>query len=240
MGCLMRLGCLGVLIVAGFVAYLTRDHWMDRLPGREPRIEAPRSVNAPGGDSAPPPSGSSATAAAPTADGWMPLTQAGANRTREALQKLSTPRGPVFVTLAGGDVASYVFLQIAKQMPASTDSFVARVDEDRIRLRARMKTSDLGGVVTGVLGRLLGDRERVEMAGSLRIIGPGQGEFRVEEVRIKDVGLPGPVITRLVDAVTSGPRPAGLHENGLPVAVPSYIGDVRVSNGRITLYKNVQ
>jgi hypothetical protein len=219
MGCLARLGCLIVVLGVGIAAFLTRDRWMSKLPWTASRPDS---------------------AVTAIADRWHPLTQTGANRTRDALQKLSTPRGPVFLTLEGSDVASYIFMQIAKQMPASTDSFVAKIDGDRIRLRARMRTADLGGAVTGMLGKLLGERERVEMAGALRVIGKGQAEFRVDDVRIRDIGLPDPLITRLVRAVSSGPRPAGLAENGLPIAIPSYIGDVRVQNGKITLYKNVQ
>ena len=246
MGCLARFGCLLVLAIAGFVGYATRDQWLDKVPWHrsQPQSSVPitpdTAVVRPRGSGG---GGTKATlppTARPDAQGWMPLTQAGANRTREALQKLSTPRGPVFVTLAGSDVASYVFLQIAKQMPASTDSFAARVDDDQIRLRARMKTSDLGGTVTDLLGALLGDRERVEMAGTLRVIGKGQGEFRVSDVRVRNIGLPDVLVTRLVRSVARGPRPAGLDENGLPISIPSYVGDVRVSNGRITLYKNVQ
>jgi hypothetical protein len=218
MGCLARLGCLIMFVILGAVAYFTRDRWMDKLPWRSSHPQT--TVTA--------------------ADAWKPLSQAGSNRTREALQKLSTPRGPVFLTLEGSDVASYVFLQIVKQMPASSDSFAARIDGDRIRLRARMRTADLGGAVTGLLGKLLGERERVEMGGTLRVIGKGRAEFRVDDVRIRDVGLPDALITRLVHAVASGPRAAGLDENGLPIAIPPYIGDVRVSNGKITLYKNVQ
>ena len=219
MGCLARLGCLIVLLAVGVAAFLTRDRWMSSVPWIKSRPD------------------STVTA---VADRWLPLTQAGANRTRDALQKLSTPRGPVFLTLEGSDVASYVFTQVAKQMPASTDSFSARIDGDHIRLRARMRTADLGGAVTGMLGKLLGDRERVEMGGTLRVIGKGQAEFAVDAVKIRDIGLPDALITRLVRAVSSGPRPAGLSENGLPIAIPSYIGDVRVQNGKITLYKNVQ
>src|SRR3954465_15858263 len=154
MGCLARLGCLIVLLVACAAAYLTRDRWMDKLPWRPTHTE---TAKAPIADSGSPGSGGVIRQTLPntattTPDGWTPLTQSGANRAGAALQKLSTPRGPVFVTLAGGDVASYVFLQIAKQMPAATDSFAARIDDDHIRLRARMRTADLGGAVTGVLG----------------------------------------------------------------------------------------
>jgi len=35
----------------------------------------------------------------------------------------------------------------------------------------------------------------------------------------------------------SSERPAGLAPDGLPLVTPTYIGDVRVANGRITLYK---
>src|SRR3954470_19397000 len=219
MGCLRRLGCLIMLLILGAVAYFTRDKWMSKLPWR---------------------SSQSATTTTTAADGWLPLTEAGSTRTRDALQKLSSPRGPVFLTLEGSDVVSYVFMQIVKQMPASTDSFAAKIDGDHIRLRARMRTADLGGAVTGMLGKLLGDRERVEMGGSLQVIGKGRAEFRVDAVKIHDVGLPDALITRLVHAVSSGPRAAGLNENGLPIAIPPYIGDVRVQNGKITLYKNVQ
>jgi hypothetical protein len=238
MGCLFRLGCLVVLLVCGAVAYLTRDRWMDKLPWRTTQTETTRTTRAPGAQSSPGTSGSNRTV--PDPDGWMPLTEAGAKRTREALQTLSGPRGPVFVTLSGSDVASYVFLQIVKEMPASTDSFAARVDQDHIRLRARMKTSELGSSVIGVLGSLLGDRERVEMGGTLRVIGKGLAEFRVNDVKIHDVSLPDALITRLVKPLVRGPRPPALDEKGMPVVIPSYIGDVRVSSGKITLYKNVQ
>ena len=144
------------------------------------------------------------------------------------------------MTLSGSDVASYVFLQIVKEMPASADSFAARVDQDNIRLRARMKTSELGSSVVGALGSLLGDRERVEMGGTLRVIGKGLAEFRVNDVKIHDVSLPDALIPRLVKPMVRGPRPAALDEKGLPISIPSYIGDVRVSGGKITLYKNVQ
>ena len=213
-----RLGCLIVLVILGVAAWFTRNQWMDKLPWRSSHVET--------------------TATGP--DGWSPLTQAGANRTRDALQKLSTPRGPVYLTLEGSDVASYIFLQIQKQLPAATDSFAAKIDGDRIRLRARMRTADLGGVVTGMLGKLLGERERVEMGGTLHVTGKGRAEFDVKEVKVHDVGLPDALVTRLVRAVVKGPRTADLSENGLPISIPPYIGDVRIANGKITLYKNVQ
>jgi hypothetical protein len=214
-----RLGCAILLVVALIAAYLTRGRWMDKLPWRAAHTDTSSTVG-------------------PVDDGWMPLSEAGAGRARGALKKLSASGGPAYLTVGGSDVASYIFLQIVKQMPASSDSFAAKVDGDHIRLRARMKTSELGGTITSILGKLIGDRERVEMGGTLRVLGKGQAEFRVDDVKVHDVSLPNSLITQLVRSVVRGPRPAGLTENGLPIAIPSYIGDVRIADGRITLYKN--
>jgi hypothetical protein len=35
-------------------------------------------------------------------------------------------------------------------------------------------------------------------------------------------------------------RPAGVAPDGIPLKTPPYIGDVRVTDGRITLYKTTQ
>jgi hypothetical protein len=35
-------------------------------------------------------------------------------------------------------------------------------------------------------------------------------------------------------------RPAGIDDDALPLPLPAYIGDIRVANGKVTLYKNVR
>jgi len=216
MGCLARLGCLALLVAGGIAAYLTRDRWLHHAPA--PSVAAGTTV----------------------ASDWSPLNAAGADRARDALTKLSSRNGPVFVTLGGSDVASYIFLQIAKQLPASTDSFAARIKDDQVALHAIVKVNELGKSALGLIGALFGDREPVDMSGTLRVIGPGVAEFRVSEAKIHDVELPDAVIARLIAPLVKGQRPKGLDDNALPISIPSYIGDVRVANGKITLYKNVQ
>src|SRR5437868_2856233 len=104
MGCLIRLGCLAVLVVAGVVGWFTRDRWMPE------RFRARLS---------PPPAKVAV---------WEPLTDVGADRTRAALMKLREPHGPVFQTLTGADVASYVFRELAKNLPGVADSIRAAVN----------------------------------------------------------------------------------------------------------------
>jgi len=231
MGCLARLGCLLLIVAAGVVAWLNRDAIGHRIGG--PVGE--RIAGSPAGSSSARATGSEA----PATSAWLPLSEAGATRTATALQKLSSPRGPVFVTLGGADIASYIFLQVAKQLPASSDSFAARVTGETVAVRATMDTKDLGESVLGVAGALLRGRQHVQMEGTLAVIGPGMAEFRVREVQVGSIALPTPVISQLVGSMVKK-RPAGLDENALPVSIPPYIGDIRVAHGKITLYKNVQ
>jgi hypothetical protein len=75
------------------------------------------------------------------------------------------------------------------------------------------------------------------MGGTLRILRPGLGEFQVKEFRIRDFALPHGVIPRLIRQINVGERPPGLSPDALPLRVPAYIGDVRISSNRITIYK---
>jgi hypothetical protein len=213
MGCIARIGCLFLLVILCIVGWFTRDRWMPRLFGT--RVTAVSSAPA-----------------------WEPLSDAGATRTRAALAKLSQPRGPAYQTLSGGDVASYIFKELAKQLPASADSIQAAVIGDRVSMRAIVRLADLGGVGSfGPLAAMLGDRERVQLGGTFRVVRPGLGEFQVQEVKIRDLALPSGLIPRVLAQLVRGARPAGLSPNGVPLAIPPYVGDIRIADGRITLYK---
>lgn len=218
MGCLFRTGCLVVLVWAAVAAWLTRDRWMARLPGHR---AAPAHV----------------AAAGPT---WEPLSQDGSERTAAALQRLSRPRGPVFATLSGADVASYVFLTLAKQLPPSTDSIMCTASGDRIGLRAVVRLNELSGAGSlGPLARLFGDRAPVQLTGTLKVIRSGLGEFEIQDLTIRTLALPRSMIPQLLTQLSHAPRPAGIDADALPLPLPPYIGDVRVSRGKVTLYKSV-
>jgi hypothetical protein len=215
MGCLKKIGCLVFLVLLALAAWLTRGYWMERVPGIGGRARAT------------------------TAEGtWQPLTPAGASRARTALERLRSPRGPVYLTIAPGDLAAYIAQELTKTLPASTDSIEAAAIGDRLLVRARVRTSDLGDrSALGPLAMLLGERERIQLGGTLRIIRPGYAELQVKELRIRDFPLPQALIPRLIRQITRGDRPPELSPEGLPLRTPPYISDVRVSDGQITLYK---
>jgi len=216
MGCIARLGCLFVLAIAAVVGWFTRDRWL-------PESMRSHAVSATRGPA------------------WEPLSDAGARRTEAALAKLSQPRGPVFQTLSGADAAAYVFRQLADRLPQSSDSVEAMVEGDRVSMRANVKLSELGGAgALGSLGGMLGDRERVQLTGTFRVLKPGLAEYEIQDMKVGAVKLPRGMVATLIGRFDRGQRPAGLDRDALPLPIPRYVGDIRVANGKITLYKTVE
>jgi hypothetical protein len=173
-----------------------------------------------------------------TASGWQQLTPEGATRARRALAALESPRGPTLVNVAAGDLAAYIFQELSRTLPSSADSIEAAALHDRLCVRAVIGIKDLGDPRSlGPLSMLLGDRERVQMCGVLRIIRPGLGELQVKEFKIRELSLPPPLIPRLIREMSRGQRLPELSPEGLPVQTPAYITDVHVANGQITLYR---
>jgi hypothetical protein len=205
-----------VLAVLAAVGWFTRDRWM---PARfKPQIVA-----------------------VPTGPAWEPLTDAGAQRTRDALAKLSQKTGPVFQTLSGGDVASYAFSELVKQLPPSTDSVQTQINGETVSMRANVRMADIGGSGSlGPLASMFGERERVELSGTFYVMKPGLGEFQVQSVKVGGVSVPHGMIPKIIGQLAKGARPAGLSPDGLPLPIPRYLGDIRVANSKITLYKNVE
>ncbi len=220
MGCLRGLGCLVLVLVIAAAAWWFRADWLPLLH----KGTASSGV-----------SDSASTMA------WEPVTAEGAARAKEAVAKLGTRSGPVFTNLSAGDLTAYILSELKKQLPPSAHDVEAAIIDDQLWVRAQVRLADFGGPgELGPLGNLFGDAEPVVFGGTLAIVNPGLAVFRVKELRIRDMSVPSPMIARLLRRVERGTRPPGLAEDALPLLVPDYIADVRIRNGKVTLYKTVQ
>lgn len=219
-GCLRRVGCLIFLCIAAVAAYLMRDRWLPFLP----RIGSSSS-------------GPATTAAGPA---WQPVSDEAASRARRTIESLGRRNGPVFVNLSPGDLASYFYIALSEQLPPSADSIEAATMGNRLYVRAVIslddfKAADALGPLAGIVGR----RERLQMGGTFAVLRPGLAQFLVEDVRLGQLPIPRGAIPKLLAQVRRGTRPAGVAENGLPFVVPTYLGDSRIADGSVTLYKVV-
>jgi hypothetical protein len=219
-GFFRRLGCLIIIVVIALAVW----YWYARVP-----TSSSSSTNTTIG---------TATA---VSSGWQPLTAADADRGRAAVQSLGRQSGPVFANLTASEAASYIFTVVAKQLPPSAQNAQAAIIGDRLYVRSDVDMKDFGGSKSlGPIGMLLGERDSVRFGGTINMLRPGLGEFLVQEVRIGRVDIPNALIPRILSQMKRGKPVEGISQNGLPMVMPSYISDVRISNGKITLYKSVR
>ncbi|MGH9811490.1 MAG: hypothetical protein ACRD9W_30345, partial [Terriglobia bacterium] len=220
-GCFRRVGCL-ILIV--LVALL---YWYAR-------VERPATAKSSADVSA-------TTGATLTNTGWEPLTIPDAERGKAAVEGLAHRSGQVFANLTPAEAASYIFLVVAKQLPPSAKNAEAAIRGDRLYVRSEVELKDFGGAgQLGSLGFLLGSRDSVLLGGTIQMLKPGLGQFLVQDFKIGRLDVPESLIPRLIGQLKKANPVAGLAPNGLPMVMPSYISDVRIANGKITLYKSVQ
>jgi hypothetical protein len=221
MGCIGRLGCLVMLIIVGALAWLFRDRWLHLVgSGTGNRTDSAMVAGREGV--------------------WQPLTPQGGERARRALIALEQPTGPTTVTVAVPDLAAYVYQELARQLPPSADSVEAMAQGDQLHLRASVRIQELGAKeMLGPLAAMLGDRERLQIGGNLRVVRPGLGELVVREIRVGQLPVPPGLIPRIVRQISRN-RPAEISESGLPLRLPTYIGDVRVAGGTMIITKAPQ
>ncbi len=218
-GCFRRLGCLVFLIILAIVAWFNRDRLEEiyRRYAGDPRSD---------------------TAAVAVPGTWEPLSAEKAARGQRAIEALSAPRGPAYSTLTAGEASSYIFLAVSKQLPASSEEISASIKDDRLLVRANIALRDVGGAaVLGPIAGMLGTRDTVQLGGTMRVLRPGVGEFQVKEVRIGAFPVPSAIVPRLIRTMRKGEMPEGVSDDALPMTLPAYIGDIRIANGRITVYK---
>jgi hypothetical protein len=210
--CLGRLGCLLLLVLAGAVAFLMRDRWMPRVLGRGARAPVTwETVKEPG---------------------------AGTQKTGNDIASLGRANGPAYVTVSAAELAELMVASSGHSLPANLDSVEAAVDSETVRVRALVELEDLRGLdALGPLASILDKRERIEFTGTMGVLRPGLGEFRVASVKIAELSLPRAAIPRLLARLDASVRPEGVSPNGIAITIPEYIGDVRISRGEITLYR---
>ena len=213
--CLGRIGCLFLLLIVGAIAFLKRDQWMPRVLGR----------------GAPPPVT------------WETVKEpdAGTQKTGDAIASLGRPNGPAYVTVSAAELAELMVASSGHRLPAELDSVEAAVDSEMVRVRALVELDDLRDLdALGPLAGILDKRTRIELTGTMAVLRPGLGEFRVASVKIADLSLPRSAIPRLLARLDKSVRPEGVSPDGIAITIPDYIGDVRVSRGEITLYRRRQ
>jgi hypothetical protein len=224
-GCFRRLGCLVFLLILAVAAWFNRDRleaMYRRYAGGPPAVDSSGVIRVPGG--------------------WEALSTDKAASGRKKVESLGAPRNaPGYVNLTPGEASSFILTSVVKQLPAETGQVTTSVKGDRLYVRGAMDLAAIGGKsVLGPLGAMLGSRDTIQLGGTLNVLSPGSGEFKIQDVKVGSFPIPSALIPKLVGRMRKGTMPEGISPEGIPMKMPTYIGDVRIADGRLTVFKNTQ
>lgn len=171
---------------------------------------------------------------------WAPVSPGG-TAGREALARLSRRNGPAYVSLRAPEVAGVLAAGVSTALPSTASRPDIAIVDEQLLVRAVVDVRDLAsdGTLRGLLGVALDGRDTLRMAGTLDLVRPGLAEYRVRELRMAGIDVPPRLIPSLLGAMRRGAAADSLPMDALPMPLPKAVADVRVANGKITLYKAV-
>lgn len=178
--------------------------------------------------------------AAPVAGVWHPVTPTDAATGSSAVTSLRATQGKVFTNLTPAQAVAYLIQETAKQLPPSSTDVEAMVSGDQLHVRAVVPLRELGAErALGPLASMIGTRDTVELAGRVDLVRPGLAQMHVTKAQIHAFAVPRSILPKLVQQIRHE-SPDGLASDAFAIPLPSYIGDIRIADGKVTLYKNVQ
>lgn len=173
---------------------------------------------------------------------WARLSPGG-TAGRQAIARLSRRSGPAYVSLRAPELAGLLAAGVSKALPSSASRPDIAIVDEQLLVRSVVALRDVAGdgALLELVGVALEGRDTLRMAGTLDLVRPGLAEYRVRELRIKGIDVPPRLIPSLLDAMrrTANADADSLPSDALPIPLPKAVADVRVANGKVTLYKAV-
>ena len=170
---------------------------------------------------------------------WEPLSPALGAQGRAAVEALGA--GQAYAALSAGQVASYIFIEMANGLPGSAQDLEAAVINDRLAVRGLVSLADLGGArILGPLAQMLSERDTLLLSGTMNVLPTGEGQFVVRELQFGGFRVPSGVIPRIVRQIDKTEDRGPMAPSAISLPLPPGVADVRVGGGLVTLYRQTQ
>lgn len=215
-GCLGRLGCLAVVAVLAVGGWFTRPYWY-------PRVRA-------------------MVVATPPADtiAWTPITPEAAAVGTKAAERLAAKNGPVYASLTPAEFVAWQLTPAMKILGSAAAKPEASVQGEVLLVRASVAVNELGDPKSlGPLGSMLDGRQPVLIGGRLSMLRPGLLGMQVTQMTVNELRLPSALIDRIVRRIAVKQRTDNLAPDVIAITVPDAVADVRITKGKVVLYKAV-
>jgi hypothetical protein len=113
------------------------------------------------------------------------------------------------------------------------------IHRDVVHVRGRLTLSELTGAeALGPLAGLLSGEPRVELAGRPIMATRGNAGILVTEIRVGGVEVPAPMRAAVLRQFPGGVATGSGGSDAIRFSLPSWVGDLRVANGKLTVYKD--
>lgn len=180
-----------------------------------------------------------ASPSAPTGDVWHRVTEDDAATATTAVANLRDSKTSGGTRLTPAEAVAYLIQETAKQLPPSSTDVEAMVSGDQLHVRAVVPLRELGADrALGPLANMLSARDTIELAGRVDVLRPGLAQMHVTKAQIHALSVPKSMLPRLVQQMRHD-SPEGIAPDAFPIPLPGYIGGIRIADGKVTLYKNV-
>jgi hypothetical protein len=215
-GCLGKLGCLVIIALVAVGGYLTRDAWYPRV--RSVVVSSPPAASV----------------------AWKPISPDAAAKGTRVVARLAEKNGPVYADMSPNEFAAWLMAPAVKILGTTAGNPEATVHGDTLFVRANVLLTELGDrKALGPLASMLDGRQPVLIGGQLEAVKPGLLAYHVTKLTVNEISLPQRLIDKIVQRISVKARTDSLAPGSVPVPVPVSIADVRITKGRVVLYKAV-
>ena len=135
------------------------------------------------------------------------------------------------VVLSASEVASLIGAGLSPALRSQLDSLRVKLEDGSVAVSANLATARLPRELVGPMAFALRDREPIDAAGPLRVVGPRTAEWAVRSFRIRGIPLPQDAVPALVSRALGDST-----KRTVPVRIPAGIREIRIRPSGATLF----
>ena len=113
------------------------------------------------------------------------------------LRSLGAGGGPDSVILTPNEMASLIGAGIDWNVRKMYDSLRVELQEGKLVVHARLDTRALPPGSLGPFSGMVGEREPLQMGGTVSIERPGIARFKIENISLRGIEFPGPMVNSI-------------------------------------------
>ena len=135
------------------------------------------------------------------------------------------------MVLSASEVASLIGAGLNPGLRRQLDSLQVELLDGSVAVNAKLATARLPRELTGPLAVALREREPVQAAGPIKVVGPGKAEWEVRSFRIREFPIPRDAVPKLVARAFGDST-----RRAVPVQLPPGIREIRIRPSGATLF----